>query len=187
MGWNPEKPVTAWDYPPCLHCDYGSDSAPCTCYGAPTSGDDYKEIVMRDATIAKLEAEKLRLFDLVRYARGYLHDEGCLTDAEYSEVLTTDPINSVKRLEAYYEMKARITELEADLAAERERNAGLAAALAEAQRWFTPEQTRFGNPPGADNAHAILVAVREKAKREGAAEVAERIYEALQRGENDDG
>jgi len=53
-----------------------------------------------------------RLFDLVRYARGYLHEAELITDDEFAEILTTDSINSVKRLESYDEMRARVTVLE---------------------------------------------------------------------------
>lgn len=57
--------------------------------------------------------------------------------------------------------------------AERQRDE-MAAALKEAQNWFTPEQMRFGNPPSVHTADAILAArdarIAEEQRRKGAAE-----------------
>ncbi len=76
-------------------------------------------------------SDKARLFDLVRYARGYLHDAGLITDEEFSEILTTDSINSVKRLESYDEVQAKLAAAKADVARlTDERDRALAGARA---------------------------------------------------------
>lgn len=59
-----------------------------------------------------------RLYDLVRYARGYLFDAGLLTPAEYAALVQTGA-DSARRLESYDELRARVEKALADLAAER--------------------------------------------------------------------
>jgi hypothetical protein len=47
-----------------------------------------------------------RLYDLVRYCRHYLHDEGLLTNAEYGAIVATGA-DSARRLEAYDAIQRR--------------------------------------------------------------------------------
>ncbi len=60
----------------------------------------------------------VRLFDLVRYCRSYLHEEGLITDEEYEFLLSGSPLNSgggspsPRRLEDYDKMRIDISDLE---------------------------------------------------------------------------
>lgn len=56
-----------------------------------------------------------RLFDLVRYCRGELHEAGLITDQEYADLVTAGS-ESARRLENYDELRAKIAELEKDKA-----------------------------------------------------------------------
>lgn len=58
-----------------------------------------------------------RLFDLVRFARHFLHDAELISDDEYTELLTGggDPPNgSVKRLESYDELCKNLDNVKAE-------------------------------------------------------------------------
>jgi hypothetical protein len=63
------------------------------------------------ATIAALQADNVRLFDLVRFARIHLHDENAISDEEYG-ALMADPRSdeSVKRLANYDKLRASIAD-----------------------------------------------------------------------------
>lgn len=51
-----------------------------------------------------------RLIDLVRYARGYLHDEGLITNEEYAELVKVGS-EAARRLESYDAMREEIERL----------------------------------------------------------------------------
>lgn len=155
MPWNPKEPLTAWNYPPCAACDEGCEGTPCTCGDGPTSEDDHQRIV---ALESQLQAAQQA---------------------------------AIERGNQLLERGNEVMALTAQLAEANERCAGLAAALEQALR-LGREMAGFVKPYGLDdygprseysrwsicrtligNSHApsaILAAVREKAKREGAVE-----------------
>ena len=70
----------------------------------------YKEIDQLKAELAKAQASEDRLFDLVRYQRAELHQEGLVSDEEYASLCTGGSIGNgawpVRRLEGYDSIKA---------------------------------------------------------------------------------
>lgn len=52
-----------------------------------------------------------RLYDLVRYARHYLHDDGLITDEEFADLVGTGS-ESARRLEGYDALRKRVEEAE---------------------------------------------------------------------------
>ena len=64
-------------------------------------------------------AERLRLFDLVRFCRHKLFEENLITPEEFSDILSEGSVSapdggSVRRLESYDQMRQCITALEAE-------------------------------------------------------------------------
>ena len=64
-------------------------------------------------------AERLRLFDLVRFCRHKLFEENLITPEEFSDILAEGSVSapdggSVRRLESYDQMRQCITALEAE-------------------------------------------------------------------------
>jgi hypothetical protein len=64
--------------------------------------------------MSELHAEVERLFDLVRYVRGELHQADLITDEEYAELAKYQ--GSVKRLETYDSITKERDQLRAELA-----------------------------------------------------------------------
>lgn len=68
----------------------------------------------------KLAIQDVRLFDLVRYARSYLHESELITDEEYTWLCSDAPLArsaeggspSPRRLEAYDAVRTRLTRME---------------------------------------------------------------------------
>lgn len=58
---------------------------------------------------AEYQPSQQRQMDLIRYARHFLHDEGCISDEEYAEIVQ-DSDGRVKRLESYDGERKRLTE-----------------------------------------------------------------------------
>jgi len=70
-----------------------------------------------------LPKDQQRLYDLVRFARGYLHDSELITNEEYGALAETGA-SSARRLEGYDEIRAKLLAAEARcLSLERENQA----------------------------------------------------------------
>lgn len=66
-----------------------------------------------DAAFAQVEKSQQRQMDLIRYARHFLHDEGCISDEEYAAFVQDNEGGERKaRLESYDEVRARLTQVE---------------------------------------------------------------------------
>jgi predicted nuclease with TOPRIM domain len=58
--------------------------------------------------------DSIRLFDLVRFQRHQLHDEGLITNEEYSALVSGAP-GAVSRLESYDEIRSRLDQAKEDV------------------------------------------------------------------------
>lgn len=162
MPWNPKEPLTAWNYPPCAACDEGCEGTPCTCGDGPTSEDDHQRIV---ALESQLQAAQQA---------------------------------AIERGNQLLERGNEVMALTAQLAEANERCAGLAAALEKTTdilcrvpdaleggstaKWVLLKDAclRISQTNQIDPA-AILAAVREKAKREGAVKELKMLHIELSR------
>lgn len=64
-----------------------------------------------------LQSDTVRMWDLVRYQRYALHEDGLITDEEFTALVEdVGPGHSPRRLESYDELRARLTATQQTLA-----------------------------------------------------------------------
>lgn len=110
-----------------LHLCNSDDEGAFKVYRHPEAELDRLKSINRElvGAMSSLKAEKERLWDLARYQRGELLNEGLITKSEYADLAKDHP--TVKRLETYDAMRAEIERL-------RKSEQELRAALNEANR-----------------------------------------------------